>query len=80
MLTVTNQGPVLPPDMKNQLLQSMVSVRQAAATTDDATPHLGLGLYIASIICQYHKGSIDIADSPDKDGVTVTVSIPVRMA
>lgn len=80
VLTVTNQGPVLPPDMKNQLLQSMVSVRQVAATTDDATPHLGLGLYIASIICQYHKGSIDIADSPDKDGVTVTVSIPVRMA
>ncbi len=80
VLTVTNQGPVLPPNMKSQLLQSMVSVRQSAATADDTTPHLGLGLYIASMICQYHKGTIDIADTPDKHGVTVTVSIPVRMA
>jgi K+-sensing histidine kinase KdpD len=48
----------------------MVSVRQQK---DAQQSHLGLGLYIARIIADYHKGDITIANNDDKDGVCVRI-------
>ncbi len=70
VLRVLNRGPGLP-DNSLHLVESMVSVRSAG--TDD---HLGLGLYIASVIARFHGGSLNIAERQDASGVTVTVRLP----
>ncbi|MBL4631204.1 MAG: proteobacterial dedicated sortase system histidine kinase, partial [Paraglaciecola sp.] len=70
VLTIANQGSLLPADMQHQLLDSMVSVRKQQNTEQ---PHLGLGLYIAKIIVQYHQGDIRISNLKDKSGVVVTL-------
>lgn len=68
MLSVTNTGPLLPENMHNQLLNSMISVRKS--TTAEQS-HLGLGLYIANMIAQYHGGVLSIDNLPDHSGVIV---------
>ncbi|WJG09158.1 proteobacterial dedicated sortase system histidine kinase [Aliiglaciecola sp. LCG003] len=70
-LSIANQGPLLPENMHEQLLDSMVSVRRQQ---DAGETHLGLGLYIAKIIAEYHKGTIRINNQADKTGVEVTIS------
>ncbi len=67
-LSVTNAGPLLPENMQNQLLSSMISVRKS--TTAEQS-HLGLGLFVANIIAQYHKATISINNLPDHSGVIV---------
>lgn len=73
LLTVANKGPVLPGEMRAGLFQSMVSVRQQRAPT---TPHLGLGLYVARLIAEFHGGSIAATNLPAGDGVAVSVRMP----
>jgi two-component system sensor histidine kinase ChvG len=70
VLTITNQGILLPKNMQHQLLDSMVSVRKQQNTEQS---HLGLGLYIAKIIARYHQGNIRIDNLKDKSGVVVTL-------
>jgi two-component system sensor histidine kinase ChvG len=70
VLTIANQGSLLPEDMQHQLLDSMVSVRKKH---NSQQPHLGLGLYIAKIIAQYHRGDIKIDNLNDQTGVVVTL-------
>ncbi|MCF2947462.1 proteobacterial dedicated sortase system histidine kinase [Paraglaciecola aquimarina] len=70
ILTIVNQGSLLPEDMQSQLLDSMVSVRKQKNSEE---PHLGLGLYIAKIIAQFHQGEIRINNLKDKSGVVVTL-------
>lgn len=71
LVSVTNSGPSLPENMQEQLLESMVSVRDHS---EQNRPHLGLGLYIAKIIAEYHGGTINILDLPDKSGVQVVLT------
>lgn len=71
MLSVTNRGPLLPQDMQHQLLESMISVR--SSSVDDSS-HLGLGLFIANMITQFHRGSLQITNLPDHTGVVVLMS------
>lgn len=73
-LTVTNPGPPLPEAMDGKLFHSMVSVRQAGAA--DAEPHLGLGLFVARLIAEFHGGTIAAGNRPAGDGVSVTVDLP----
>ncbi|WP_218313154.1 proteobacterial dedicated sortase system histidine kinase [Alteromonas antoniana] len=75
-LSVTNPGPTLPQGMRSQLLQSMVSVRAETSRHQDTThPHLGLGLFIANMIAQFHKGSLSIDNLPDNTGVCVVITL-----
>lgn len=74
VLTIANHGNLLPENMQHQLLDSMVSVRKQQNTEQ---PHLGLGLYIAKIIAQYHQGDIRIDNLKDKSGVVVTLMFKV---
>jgi len=77
ILTVSNPGPLLPEGMKQQLVQSMVSVRPESETAQSAgSPHLGLGLYIADIIVAFHQGTLTLANRDDKSGVIVSVNLP----
>ena len=74
ILRVINDGPGLPLEMRDKLFDSMVSVR---ASHDSSNSHLGLGLYIARIITDFHGGTISAADREDTEGVIVTVKIPL---
>jgi dedicated sortase system histidine kinase len=73
-LTVSNQGPLLPEKMRTRLFESMISMREA---TGSATPHLGIGLYVARLIAEFHGGTIAASNLPGGDGVAVGVRIPL---
>ena len=73
-LTVSNKGPLLPERMRTRLFESMISLREAPGT---ATPHLGLGLYVARLIAQFHGGTIAASNLATGDGVAVGVRIPL---
>ena len=75
-ISITNQGQLLPSGMEKDVFQSMVSVREEAAQQEDV--HLGLGLYIARTIAEFHGGSINIDNLPDHTGVCVVVSLPLN--
>lgn len=75
-ISVANLGPTLPVDMQDRLFDSMVSVRTGHVQGQD--PHLGLGLYIARLITEFHKGQIEIKNREDALGVVVRVRLPVN--
>lgn len=70
VIEVANSGPLLPKNMSDELLNSMVSVR---AQHDPDKTHLGLGLYIAKMICDYHQARIAIHNNKNNNGVYVTL-------
>ena len=74
VLSVENKGPLLPAEMRSRLFDSMISVREPR---EAATPHLGLGLYVARLIAEFHGGEIHAADAPAADGVVVEVRLPI---
>jgi len=69
-----NTGPPLPPGMKDRLFESMVSVRRERGA---GGPHLGLGLYIARLIAEFHGGRASAADRPDGSGVVFELRFSV---
>jgi signal transduction histidine kinase len=73
-LSVANEGPPLPPETAGRLFDSMMSVRGGAP--EDA-PHLGLGLYIARLVTEFHRGTIRAENRKDRSGVVVMVSVPL---
>ncbi len=78
-LSISNEGPLLPDEMQDQLFNSMVSLRTKSKEFQKEKqdkPHLGLGLYIARLIVQYHKGEITIDNSADGKGITVNILLP----
>ena len=77
-LSVSNPGPLLPQGMKSQLTQSLVSVRKENEMQNTThSPHLGLGLYIANMIANFHKGQLLLNDKTDGTGVIVTITFPL---
>ncbi|MEW5756196.1 MAG: proteobacterial dedicated sortase system histidine kinase [Pseudomonadota bacterium] len=73
VLSVSNEGPRLPVEMRANLFDSMVSLRPGKGDQ----PHLGLGLYIVRLIAEYHHGHVEVDDLPDRDGVIFRVILPV---
>src|SRR6185436_18762124 len=61
VLTVTNKGPLLPDKMRTRLFESMISMREAGGT---GAPHLGLGLFVARLIAEFHGGTIAASNLP----------------
>jgi signal transduction histidine kinase len=61
VLRVENQGPSLPAGIRDSLFDSMVSLR---GERSGGTPHLGLGLYIARLIAEFHGGSLRAENLP----------------
>lgn len=72
-LSVSNRGEPLPEGTRERLFASMVSVRRDAG---GEKPHLGLGLYVARLITEFHRGAIRADNLPDNAGVEVTVTFP----
>ena len=73
-LSVTNLGDPLPAGMRDRLFASMVSLRKDKGAPK---PHLGLGLYVARLITEFHRGSIRAEDLPGGKGVRITLVLPV---
>lgn len=69
-VSVENQGPPLPEQMRATLFESMVSVRKERG----GAPHLGLGLYIARLIAEFHGGSVRADNLPAGGGVVVSAT------
>ncbi len=74
VIKVTNAGPFLPEEMKDRLFDSMISVRPQEKQKQ---PHLGMGLHIARLISDFHGGQIRAENRSDREGVIVTVVIPL---
>ncbi len=70
-ISIVNRGPLLPEEMKGELFNSMVSVRDKDRK---GSPHLGLGLYIARIIAEFHNGTIIAENLADSSGVCFRIN------
>jgi dedicated sortase system histidine kinase len=72
VLSLINDGPLLPPGSNEQLFESLVSNR--AGANDE--PHLGLGLYIVRLIARFHGGRCEAMNRDDGGGVIMRVRLP----
>ena len=73
-VSVTNAGPTIPDEVRGRLFESMISVRPERGGSE---LHLGLGLYIARLIAEFHGASIGAANLPDGSGVSVRLTFPL---
>ncbi|MCI5167137.1 MAG: hypothetical protein D3903_13840 [Candidatus Electrothrix sp. GM3_4] len=72
-LLVINQGPIIEPDMQQQIFHSMISNR----AVKDKLPHLGLGLYIVRTVSDHHDGRVSVQNLSDgRTGVIFTITLP----
>ncbi|MCG8324006.1 MAG: ATP-binding protein [Thiotrichales bacterium] len=65
IISVINYGSSIPAEIEHDLFNSMISMRDKK----DGEPHLGLGLYIARLIAEFHGAEISAGNLPDKTGV-----------
>lgn len=72
LITVSNDGPLLPDIMQHHLFDSLVSLRNDAKDT----VHLGLGLYIVKLIAEFHCGQVKAENRSDNTGVVFSISLP----
>ena len=74
-LAVENKGPPLPEEMRGKLFESMVSVRgERRGEAKSVEPHLGLGLYIARLIAEFHGGEVHARNLASGEGVAVSAT------
>ena len=72
IISVKNEGEYIRQEQLDLLFQGMVSHRSVKT----ATPHLGIGLYVAHQIARFHHGQLKIANRGDKQGVVVSLLLP----
>lgn len=76
-LSVVNVGPALP-DSTDGLFAPMVSMRDSGTRNRNENPsghHMGLGLYIVSLVARQHGGEPWARNLPDLDGVEVGFTV-----
>ncbi len=73
VIRIINDGPLLPAPAA-KLLDGTGSYR-SDQNGDDI--HLGLGLYIARLIAEFHGGHIQLQDQEDGGGVVATAYLPI---
>ena len=74
-ISIINKGKKLPESMRENLFESMVSVRSKS----DNEPHLGLGLYIVKMIVMFHKGKVQALDLKNDEGVEIQLCFPITL-
>jgi dedicated sortase system histidine kinase len=71
-------GAAQPTKIQSKQIQPTQSTRSTKESTKQIEqPHLGLGLYIAKLITQYHQGSIELVNKKDQTGVEAIVILPI---
>ena len=73
VLRIENQGPPLPDAIRDSLFDSMVSLR---GERSGSVPHLGLGLYIARLIAEFHGGGLRAENLPGGGGAAFEAVLP----
>jgi len=73
VLRVENQGAPLPDAIRESLFDSMMSLR---GERSGGAPHLGLGLYIARLIAEFHGGKLRAENLPGQAGAVFEVVLP----
>lgn len=76
-LFVTNRGSTIPPEMSENIFDSMVSVRES---NPDNRLHFGMGLYVVRVIAEHHGGSVSASNLLGGNGVTIRVTLPLYKA
>ncbi len=76
-LSVVNAGPLLAEGLAARLFNAMVSLREG---DQGGGLHLGLGLYVARLIAEFHGGRIAALNRPDGSGVEMRVTLPMAVA
>lgn len=74
VVKVSNAGPYLPEEMKDRVFDSMISVRPQEKQKQ---PHLGMGLHIARLIAEFHGGRISAENRTDREGVVISLVMPL---
>ncbi|WP_226648797.1 ATP-binding protein [Microbulbifer variabilis] len=74
LISVSNDGPLLPSGYAHKLFDSLVSVRKEG----DNAGHLGLGLHIAKLIADFHQGHLEARNRVDNSGVEISLKLPSR--
>jgi dedicated sortase system histidine kinase len=75
VLKVVNEGPELPMELQGQIFDSMVSIRRKS----NSKSHMGLGLFVAKVIAEFHGGNIQAKNREDgTSGVIFTVFFPLQ--
>jgi signal transduction histidine kinase len=72
VLEITDDGPGIPSDRRDQLFEAFHRIKETAAGQDG----VGLGLYVVSQLVAAMGGHIDLASS--SSGTTFTIHIPCR--
>ena len=73
VLSIENDGPLIPDELVQALFTGMVSSRHGK----NSKPHLGVGLFIAGRIARHHRGSLVINNRDDASGVCVLLRLPM---
>jgi two-component system sensor histidine kinase ChvG len=75
IISIKNEGDFIPQAQLDVLFQGMMSHR----VEKTGTPHLGIGLYVAYKISQFHQAQLTIANRRDKQGVVVSLILPYEI-
>jgi signal transduction histidine kinase len=73
-LSVSNDGPPIPEEVRERLFDSTVSTRGSDPID---RPHLGIGLYVVRLIVEYMRGSIEVRDRAGGTGAVFILELPL---
>ncbi len=77
-IRVSNDGPLLPTVMQDELFESLVSLRESQANIDSGEKiHLGLGLHIVKLVAEFHRGQVIAQNREDLSGVMFRILLPI---
>ncbi|MCW8929679.1 MAG: ATP-binding protein [Gammaproteobacteria bacterium] len=74
LIEINNFGDLIESDKLNSIFSSLTSYR----TKKGQDVHLGLGLYICNLICQFHNGQIKAINHKNNHSVSFIVNIPIK--
>ena len=72
-IDISNSGPNLPKGFEKQVFEGMISIREK----QDQKTHLGLGLYVASLIAAAHNAHLTAKNRTDNQGVVFSLALPI---
>ena len=73
IIEINNYGDLIDKNKLNSIFSSLTSYR----TKNAQDVHLGLGLYISRLICEFHNGQLKAVNNEHNQSVSFILSIPI---